>query len=885
MSTGAKWTMGFVLNMNHAQFSQGLNRAVAGIRSLRQANAIGHRQALDQERNTRAAYANTRATVVRTAVAAAGLFTSLAVGRRAVISLTKAANEFQYEGAGLAAILGLQTGAGEKLFKQFEKVNPQIREFAPKEVLHRMKQLAQAGYSQSEIFRSMGAIFDTVTASFGELSTSQAVELGVNLHRAFGDAHNDMRSLLDTAVTAANKFPMTTAEIANAMGYATEAAVEYHQSLEGVLTSIGMLMPVTKSASKAGTVYRNSLLSLTKPKAIEFLNKYGIAVKNSNGEMRDQLDIYGDLFDVIEKIGQKDPTRLKLLKEQAMRELGGSRGGAMFAAYDRLASNNVGAAGTPWEGRQFDNRKTAVLAMRLGILDSSDAAKKLATQLRETSQTIEQRFNASLEKASITLGQAFVPTVDKLRKYWTGVMEDFSNTLGAGKSSDPSLFQGTGGNLAFMGINTGGLTAIAMGAIMSSGIVSRVIGQSRGLMWRDRVGYMDPNRMPGAWHTVRNRQWDPQAAQYSWQQKLSLTETLKAQSFGTSLMQFSGLIASLVTVGYSLLQIWKQTAAELYDFGERAAEKNRKRQEKTSNAEAMAWKFVSDKAEFKDLVKVKQGGYGPQTAFMLKRYQEGASPLQMYDEMVAIEKARLEKQIKLEGWSDEVAQKRRDEYNASTAEYRDTVKEHDAAFLAKKYERADKVGKAQIMAMMLGSLAKPGATDPEGFKLQRADLGTPDKPTIYGIASNLADAQARSKDAYARSQANGAGIFGDDAYKAAVDEYDRAVRDAKMFSWSSGKSMEEIRAIAAEYGKAGVTPGIDPYKSPNYVGSMPSDQALLDDPAASVPQMLRTLQEAARQAEVEAKDRARIAAQQTAVLQQIASNTANGGSTNMSVSP
>ena len=863
MAAGAKWTMGFALTLNHSHFSVGLSRAVARIRDLRKQQHLSYRQAIEDEKNTRAAFAYTRATLVQSAAAAASMFTTLAVGRRVMLHLTKAASDFQYEGAALAAVLGLQTNAGTKLYQQFEKINPQIREFAPKEVLHRMKQLAQAGYSQNEIFRSMGAIFDTVTASFGELSTQQAVELGINLHRAFGTAHEDMRSLLDTAVTAANKFPMTTAEIASAMGYATEAAVEYNQSLEGVLTSIGMLMPVTKTASKAGTVYRNSLMSLTKPKAIEFLNKYGVSLKDNNGEMRDQLDIYGDLFDVLEKIGAKDKTRLKMLKETAMRELGGTRGGAMFAAYDRLATNSVGAAGTPWEGRLFEDRKTAVLAMKLGVLDSSDAAKKLANQLRETSQLIEQRFDASIEKATITLGQAFTPTVDRWRKLWTGVFEDFASGLGgSSKDQDKGIMTGWAANVGFFGMNIGSLLALVMGSLLASGVVGKLFRSSLGRRFTEHESYLNPMTMGR--RGVSNLAYGQASGKFTWSQKAGMWDTLKMESWGTRITQVLGVTSSLITTFISLREIVKETAREMYDFGETVAEKQRKRQEKFVNAEEMLWKYMASPKglDLKDMVKMKQGGFGPQFAYMMTQMQQGSSPLKAYDALVGQEQARMERQMGKEGWSEEAKEKRRAEFKEFSGQHRGTVMEHEADFTVKRFEKGDKTTREQIWAIFAGALAAPVRGDPEGFKKQYANLGTPDKPTAHGVASQWADAiQYRNQTG-----------FGNPAVAARMS--------ALMFSLSSGVSMDEIRDLAGNYLRGGTTPALEPYKSPDYVGSIPTEQNLLDDPKANLPAMKQALQEAAAEATRQAKadaDIAKRAVEQLELLRQIAINTLQTG--------
>ena len=859
MAVGAKWTLGFVLHMNHAQFSSGLNRAAHGIRQLRQAGSLSYREAIERERNLRASVANTRAQMVRSAVSAAGLFTSMAAGKRIVEALTKSHNEFQYQGAALAAVLGEQAGAGEKLYQQFERLNPHIREFAPKEVVSRMKQLAQAGYDHNEVLHSMGAILDTVTASFGELTTEQGVELGINLHRAFGDAHNDMRQLLDVAVSAANKFPMTTSDIASAMGYATEAAVQFDQKLEDVLITIGMLMPVTKTASKAGTAYRNALLSLTKTKTVDFLEKHNVQVKDNNGEMRSALDIYEDLFKVLDKIEKTDPSKLKFERERMIHMLGGTRGGAMFTAYERLQTNAHGARGTPWEGRMFESRTAAVLAMRLGVMASADEARKLANELRETSQVIEQKFQASLDRASIALGAHFAPTVDRWRKLWTGVLDDLAGWMNESRKGGPGNFSGSLGNLAFMGMNVGSLVALFMGAVLSTGVVGRMLTSARGLVFKQMTSFVNPTNMAGAWHSVRNVQQMP-SGRYMYEQKLGMMDSIRSQSLGTTLFQVAGVAATLVTTFYSLVQVVRETARELYDFGEKTAAAQRKRQEKFVSAEQMAFKFVSDKAEFKDIVRMKEGGFGPQVAFLLKRYQEGASPLQMYDEMISSERQFMLNQLKLERADQGVVNKRMAEFDEFAKLHRSVVEDHNADYIAKKFEKGDKVTKDQIWASFQGSMLDPRRQDSVRFKRYQ------DQSDFWALAGEMADAQSRVQNARnaQRDLLRDPNLDprSNEAYRQAASrivmaggELERARMSAKFYASASSIDFSEIERAAADLAAGKQRPFLDPLKKPSYSAHVPNDADILNRPGESLPTVQRIAQEAQRQAAEEAKQR------------------------------
>jgi len=424
-----KWSMGLVLQLQANQFNATARNAE---RTVKQFNATRKSGEEITTRNMQAYIRNQRAMLAKTAGAAVALLASFTMVARGLVRLTKNASEYQYQTSALTALLKEQEGVGRKMYITFRQMNPQIREFAPADVVQRMRQLAMAGYNTNEIMTSMGAILNTVTASMGTLSTEAAVNLGINLDRGFGNATTTMEQLLDTAVTAANQFPMSVGNIADAMGYATEAAIQYDQSLKETLLTIGLLVPITKTAVKAGTAYRKMLLNLASNKTGEFLEKHGIAVKDHAGKMRAALDIYLDIKKTLDKIGKNDKTKLGFTKEQFIRKIGGVRGGSVFAALEKAEDTIVGRRGSAFEGKRFDSAGTALLALRMGFGSAGGEAKRLAEDLRETSRILKQRLQASITETSIAIGEIFRPLVDDLVIGLTSLSDWVGGVLGGG---------------------------------------------------------------------------------------------------------------------------------------------------------------------------------------------------------------------------------------------------------------------------------------------------------------------------------------------------------------------------------------------------------------------------------------------------------------------
>lgn len=631
MGMGAKWSMGFVLRMHNSQFSAALLQATAGINKLTEA----HRQYKRQIESV-------RATVTKNAIAAAGMFTAVAYMSRGLNRLTQSAKDYQYQAQGVSALLHEQTGTGQKMYIEFRKLNPYIKEFAPKEVVGRMRQLAAAGYSGNEILDSMGAILDAVTASMGELSTTTATELGINLHRAFGDSNTSMRQVLDIAAAAANQYPMSMGQIADAMGYATEAAVQFNQPLEEVLMTIGMLIPVTKTAAKGGTAYRNSLQALAKPKTIEFLTKYGIQVKDANGQMRSQLDIYEDIFKALDKVEKKDKSLLKMEREAIIHQLGGTRGGALFAAQEKMLNYTRGQAGTAIAGRSFATREAAILAQRYGLAGAEGEVKKLADRMRETSYVLDQRLAASAERAGVALGTMLLPIKDRFTKVLINLADWIADLTGGGVTGPGGkgepIFGGVLGDIIGAGGTSAGVGLLTSGLVLTLSTIGKLV---RFLMAPQQ--WINTAMTAGIGAFARASRNVTLGTRFlSW---LGMGRTVPnlgpvgpggvgpGSSFvmGNMTEWFSkiALVGGVVVGALAYMsQAIKDTAHDLFDFGDKAAAEQAKRFGLVTTAANVFWEKLTHPWTKKDEVRATLGGYMPILAQMFATFQKGATPLE-----------------------------------------------------------------------------------------------------------------------------------------------------------------------------------------------------------------------------------------------------------------
>ena len=400
------WNLGLVLAVNTGQFRTEMRAAAADTKKLGAAQANLHASAQKYQRRQQEAARN----LIR-GVTYAG------AGAALLVKLADAATESQFEIKGLGAVLKMTDGDARDFALRFRLANKEVRNFAPSAVIGRMRALAQAGYNQSQVFENTTAVLRAVNASLGSLSVESATELGINLDRAFGTAGQSMSSLLDMAVQGANKFPMTVNQIAVALGYASEAAVTFGQDAQSVVTAIGLLMPVTKTAAKAGTAYRAMLAAFTKPASLKFFKDMGIAIKDSSGEMRDAFDILADMDESLDKMRKKDAKTGGLATEVLTQKMFGARGKGALAAFRRLQFNTQ--AEGRYKGRKFADPRAAMEAMRMGFGATEGAAKTLADQMLESSRMIGEALLAAKEEAKIAVGELATPLVNDMKKLAT----------------------------------------------------------------------------------------------------------------------------------------------------------------------------------------------------------------------------------------------------------------------------------------------------------------------------------------------------------------------------------------------------------------------------------------------------------------------------------
>ena len=197
-----------------------------------------------------------------------------------------------------------------KLLEDAARKTGATTEFSASQAAEALNFLAMAGLNAESSVAALPGVVDLATAAnidLGEatdvatdslgafgLATKDATQLGKNLARI-----NDVIAKTTTTANTDVATMFETITKGAAVATAAGASLETFAALTGVLANAG-----TKG-SVAGTTLKNVFTSLAKPskEAAKLLGKLGISTKDSAGDMRDVIDVLGDVDKALGKSG------------------------------------------------------------------------------------------------------------------------------------------------------------------------------------------------------------------------------------------------------------------------------------------------------------------------------------------------------------------------------------------------------------------------------------------------------------------------------------------------------------------------------------------------------------------------------------------------------
>ena len=329
----------------------------------------------------------------------------------------------------VAATLQIQAGTEE-----YEKLSAAAKEmgestsYSAAQAASALNSLAQAGYTADESIERLPKTL--ALAKAGGLDLGSAAKIVTQSMASLQLSESDLDKLLDEMARTAQKSNTNIAELGEAIKGVGGTMNMAGQSVETMLTELGMLANAGVAASEAGTHLRNVMLALVKTDVQKSLHDMGVEVTDSTGAIRDLSEIMTELAEATD--GMTSGDKLTLF-------------GDLFNVRD-LASVNALLNGT----------KGSMQALRAEIENSQGAASQMAETMGDNLTGDITILKSAFEGLQIAISEKLNPSLRTAAKNSTEFIGQMSDSVKSGELA--KSFEKLGNSISKLinsGLNTG----------------------------------------------------------------------------------------------------------------------------------------------------------------------------------------------------------------------------------------------------------------------------------------------------------------------------------------------------------------------------------------------------------------------------------------------
>lgn len=289
----------------------------------------------------------------------------------------------------MTIVRGVSGLIGAKGLPMFEKMTAVVKhlgettEFTATQVAEGLKFLAMAGLEANIALKVLPKTLDLATA--GQISLAEAADISTNIMTQMRLEVEDLNKVNDTLVKVQSTANTNIREAAQAWIYAGTQAHLFGVEVQELGAMIGMLANAGIKGTMAGTTLRQAMIKLLNPsrEAGKVLKKYGIELRDANGEIRSFTELLFDMADA----GMDVQQTTKIL---------GARAGNL-AAIMALGSQEI---------------KNYIKV----IDEATGVSQQLADLFRKDLTGQWATFRSAVEGVSLALFDEFRPNLEKLLK-------------------------------------------------------------------------------------------------------------------------------------------------------------------------------------------------------------------------------------------------------------------------------------------------------------------------------------------------------------------------------------------------------------------------------------------------------------------------------------
>jgi len=416
-------------------------------RSLARAQGETARATQHAARTQETARARTHKALLGGATSAAG---GLAAGTAAaagfgIAAAVKSAVGFEQQ---MARVRAVSSATG----KEFGRLKNQAldlgakTQFSAKDVADAMYSLSTAGFTAQQTMKTLPGTLSLAAATGQDLATS--AELQASALRAFGLRAGDAGKVADSLAYTTNKSAVEMGDLGDSLKYVAPLSRPFHQSMQDMLGSLGVLGNVGIKGEQAGTTIRTALVRLTAPTKQAQGGLDALRISSS--------DLYG-------------PKGMRPLPQIIGKMAAGSKGLSIQTRNAAIA-HIFGREALSGMINLFTQGQKPIDRFSRGVERSGGYAARAAKIMRTTVAGAWDNFTGSVETAAIRLSTRAMPTLRGTLNAGAGGVNHFVAALTTGRG------KGIGGGIGVLvhkvGTGVGDLMhALAPAAPFVSGVI------------------------------------------------------------------------------------------------------------------------------------------------------------------------------------------------------------------------------------------------------------------------------------------------------------------------------------------------------------------------------------------------------------------------------
>lgn len=326
---------------------------------------------------------------------------------------TKAASDYQYQLADIRKEVIAQGYSADQVNSIMKRLSTETlkwsKEFGvgTKEINDGMFELVSNGYNVKQAMGMMPELLKTMTANSDKtglsikLTSSMLEQFGMNLGSNNAVIKNGNK-IMNQMTEATHKSAMSLGDLKEISSNAGAAMHAMGISTNDFLAIAGRLKSAGIDASSVGTGLSSMITRIGTGTglAAKDLKKYNIQMYDSNGKMRNILDVLGDMQKAYQ--GMTDKERQKFM-------------------YDVIGQENMKVGMTLMDANLGRYR-----SLSNEIKNSTGTVDKYNQTMRKTNDFTEQQFKSSLHALEIEFGQKLLPTLTPIIREMTNMVNSFS---------------------------------------------------------------------------------------------------------------------------------------------------------------------------------------------------------------------------------------------------------------------------------------------------------------------------------------------------------------------------------------------------------------------------------------------------------------------------